>query len=74
MSAEGVKGTSSFFPKILFLSNFYPQRGARTQDPAIKSHLVYRLSRPGARHRPILGALVCCGQKAGKRRRVELSR
>ena len=35
------------FFKILFLSHLYPQRGARTHNPEIKSRMLFRLSQPG---------------------------
>ena len=35
------------FPSFLFLSNLYTQPGAGTQNPEIKSHMLYWLSQPG---------------------------
>lgn len=37
-----------FFCFVFFFSNLYTQHGTQTQDPKIKSCMVFRLSQPGA--------------------------
>ena len=42
-----------WFFKILFLSYLYTQHGAQTQNPQIKSHMLFWLSQPGVPNKAI---------------------
>ena len=52
-------------PKILFLSNLYPQHGAQTYTLGIKGCMFYQLSQPGAPNEIVLDnsdtqSFMCC--------------
>ena len=53
-SRERSSFLTHFFLKILFLSNLYPQCGARTHNPEIKSHELHLLSQSGTSSQYIL--------------------
>ena len=48
------------FLKILLLTNLSLQRGAQTHNPEIKSHMLHRLSQPGAPTLCILNTFGVC--------------